>query len=133
MGATDGRIRSTSSELRSRLKASKSAANMRDESQAIRTGFLRLGNLSPRDQIRYYYLALVHRAGERGIRRGAGQTPLEYARELKETWPESEGEIDDITTAFVTARYSSRPLEKSDALTSKQQWRLLRRRLRKPG
>lgn len=128
-----GRIRSTSSELRSRLKASKSAANMRDESQAIRTGFLRLGNLSPRDQIRYYYLALVHRAGERGIRRGAGQTPLEYARELKETWPESEGEIDDITTAFVTARYSSRPLEKSDALTSKQQWRLLRRRLRKPG
>lgn len=128
-----GRIRSTSSELRSRLKASKSAANMRDESQAIRTGFLRLGNLSPRDQIRYYYLALVHRAGERGIRRGVGQTPLEYARELKETWPESEGEIDDITTAFVTARYSSRPLEKSDALTSKQQWRLLRRRLRKPG
>ena len=128
-----GRIRSTSSELRSRLKTPKPAANMRDESQAIRAGFLRLGNLSPRDQIRYYYLALVHRAGERGIRRGAGQTPLEYARELKETWPESEGEIDDITTAFVTARYSSRPLEKSDALTSKQQWRLLRRRLRKPG
>lgn len=128
-----GRIRSTSSELRSRLKTPKPATNMRDESQAIRAGFLRLGNLSPRDQIRYYYLALVHRAGERGIRRGAGQTPLEYARELKETWPESEGEIDDITTAFVTARYSSRPLEKSDALTSKQQWRLLRRRLRKPG
>lgn len=127
------RIRSTGSELRSRLKTPKPAANMHDESQAIRTGFLRLGNLSPRDQIRYYYLALVHRAGERGIRRGAGQTPLEYARELKETWPESEGEIDDITTAFVTARYSSRPLEKSDALTSKQQWRLLRRRLRKPG
>lgn len=128
-----GRIRSAGHDLRSRLRAPEQAAESHIERAKSAPGFFRLGRLSPRDQIRYYYLALVRRAGERGVRRSAGETPLEYVRDLKERWPEAEGEIEEITNAFMEARYSPRPIEKLAARSIKERWQQLKRRLRGRG
>lgn len=127
-----GRIRSAGHELRSRLSAPELAADSRAEKAKSAPGFFRLGRLSPRDQVRYYYLALVRRAGERGVRRSAGETPLEYVSDLKEMWPEAEDEIEEITNAFVEARYSPRPIEKAAARSIKERWQRLKDRLRQP-
>ena len=86
--------------------------------------------LSPREQIRYYYLSIVHRAGERGVPRAENETPLEYARDLKERWPEAQPELDELTQAFVEARYSPQPIDRSAVGRVKEEWRRIRERLR---
>ena len=86
--------------------------------------------LSPREQIRYYYLSIVHRAGERGVPRAENETPLEYARDLKEQWPEAQPELDELTQAFVEARYSPQPIDRSAVGRVKEEWRRIRERLR---
>jgi len=87
-------------------------------------------SLSPREQIRYYYLSIVHRAGERGVRRAENETPLEYVHDLKEQWPEAESELDELTQAFLEARYSPQPIEKSAVTRIKEEWKRIRERLR---
>jgi len=127
------RLRSTGHELRSRLRASEHPADNPNDRQTPRSRLVRPGNLSPRDQIRYYYLALVRRSGERGVRRADGQTPLEFAHDLREKWPEAEEEIEEITGAFVSARYSPQPVERSAAQSIRQRWQQFKRRLRNSG
>lgn len=127
------RLRSTGHELRSRLRASEHPTVNPNDRQASRSRLVRPGNLSPRDQIRYYYLALVRRSGERGVRRADGQTPLEFAHDLREKWPEAEEEIEEITGAFVSARYSPQPVERSAAQSIRHRWQQFKRRLRNSG
>jgi len=126
-----GRVRLTSRQLRARLNAPKATVTTRDESATAGARHRRPGALSPRDQVRYYYLALVHRAGQRGTKRSAGETPLEYARQLRATWPEAEGEIDELTEAFLEARYTPRPVERTTVQSVKQQWQHLKQRLKR--
>lgn len=95
--------------------------------------FLRLNALSPREQIRYFYLSTVKRAGGRGVARAEGETPLEYAADLKQNWPDAEAEIDDLTDAFLRARYSREELEKADVQPVKSQWKQVKSRLRHRG
>ncbi len=128
-----GRVRLARRELRTRLRAAETVVDTPKEGRAAGRGFFRLGALSPRDQIRYYYLALVRRAGERGVQRSAAETPLEYVRDLKMMWPESEEEIEEMTSAFVAARYGRQPVERSAARSMKERWNQLKHRLRKPG
>ncbi len=91
--------------------------------------FLRRGQ-SPREQIRYYYLSTVQRAGERGVRRADNETPLEYVHDLKQQWPDAEVDLEQLTHAFLEARYSPQPLDKSAAGRVKQYWKRVRDRLR---
>lgn len=86
--------------------------------------------LPPREQIRYYYLALLRRAADRGVPRRESKTPLEFSRDLKETWPEAEAELDELTRAFLEARYSPQPVEKERASAVRRLWNDLRLRLR---
>ena len=114
--------------LRERLRGSVAPGNAAPLGPGLRLS--RPRPLSPREQIRYYYLSIVHRAGERGVPRAENETPLEYARDLKEQWPEAEPELDELTQAFVEARYSPQPIDRSAVGRVKEEWQRIRERLR---
>lgn len=95
-----------------------------------RPRFFRLNSLSPRDQIRYYYLSLVRRAGERGVSRRGNETPLEYVQELRDKWPEAEEDLRGLTEGFLDARYGRGPIEKNEVNPIKERWKRLKARMR---
>ncbi|MCA9947142.1 MAG: DUF4129 domain-containing protein [Anaerolineales bacterium] len=93
--------------------------------------FIRLNSLSPREQIRYFYLSTVKRAGDKGVPRQRAETPLEYAQDLKQSWPEAEEDVDALTDAFLEARYGRSPIEKEDVNPVKKRWRQVKSNLRR--
>jgi hypothetical protein len=92
--------------------------------------FLRVNALSPREQVRYFYLAAVRRAGEKGVRRDSGETPLEYAEDLEKSWPEAEQEFETLTHAFLKARYSRQKIAAEEAGLVRRTWQRIRAVLR---
>lgn len=92
--------------------------------------FIRLSALSPRDQLRYFYLTTVERAGQRGVARQQSETPLEFAQDLKKNWPDAEVDVEKLTDAFLQARYSPQPIEAKQVNPIKVHWKRLRARLR---
>ena len=62
-----GRANTLRRDLQARLKVASAASPPQIGLKVTRPRFLRLSALTPREQIRYYYLALVRRAGENGI------------------------------------------------------------------
>ncbi len=88
--------------------------------------FFRLGAASPRDQILYYYLSLVRRAGELGFPRRPAQTPREYEPTLAANLPEAQTETDRLTQAFVEARYSRRSIEANEVRRVRAYWQQMR-------
>ncbi len=92
--------------------------------------FLRVSGLPPREQIRYFYLSTVRRAGEKGVKRPQAGTPLEYAEDLKERWPEAEEGLEAITGAFLKARYSDKEILEEEIAPVKNTWKEVRRELR---
>lgn len=125
-----GRIRSTRRGLQVHLGTSPFTPALPKAALPAKPRFLRLGNLTPREQIRYYYLSLVRRAGERGIARRTGETPLEYAQNLEQAWPDSEADLDELTRAFLEARYSPHTIAGEDVLTVRERWKRLKSRIR---
>ncbi len=93
--------------------------------------FFRLNALSPREQIRYFYLAAVHRAGEKGVTRNKAETPLEFAQDLQQNWPEAQEEITQLTDAFLHARYSPQPVTPEDVNPIKRTWKQIKTTLRR--
>ncbi|VAW31880.1 Permease of the drug/metabolite transporter (DMT) superfamily [hydrothermal vent metagenome] len=93
--------------------------------------FIRLNALTPREQVRYFYLSIVRRAANKGVARQKGKTPLEFAQELKESWPDAEGEVDALTNAFLHARYGRSPIKKEDVNPIKKHWQQLKSNLRR--
>jgi hypothetical protein len=93
--------------------------------------FVRLGGLPPREQIRYFYLSIVRRAGERGVERVSAETPLEFSEDLKGSWPEVEQELGELTDSFLKARYSDDPITKADIPEVKETWKDVRREIKK--
>ncbi|MCA9996573.1 MAG: DUF4129 domain-containing protein [Anaerolineales bacterium] len=89
--------------------------------------FFRLNALPPREQIRYFYLATVKRAEQRGVARAAHQTPSEYAAQLKDNWPDANTDIDDLTTAFLHAQYNHAPVAPETVPPLKAVWQRLKR------
>ncbi len=94
-------------------------------------GFFRLGALNPRQQIRYFYLSTVRRAGERGVKRGVAETPLEFAEDLKDGWPTAKEGVEVLTNAFLKARYTTEPISDDDLPQVKKTWKDVRRQLKK--
>ncbi|MBE2200931.1 MAG: DUF4129 domain-containing protein [Anaerolinea sp.] len=93
--------------------------------------FMRLSALSPRDQIRYFYLVMARRAAEQGCPRHHSATPLEYGRELQEQWPPEQQAIAQLTHAFLEARYSAQPIDSSQVRVVKDTWKRIRGAIRK--
>ncbi len=100
-----GRVRQVSDAIPDRLRGLRPDTVWPAGPDSARRRFLRLNGLSPREQIMYFYLSTVKRAGEQGCR-AAGETPAEYATDLKQHWPDTEMDVDDLTSAFIEARYS---------------------------
>lgn len=92
--------------------------------------FIRLNALSPRDQLRYFYLSTLERAGRRGVARQESETPLEFAQDLKENWPDAEVDVETLTDAFLRAQYSPQPIAAEYVNPVKAHWKRLRARLR---
>lgn len=125
-----GRANQTQQALRLRFRSSK-AEEAAEQGRGSRWRFVRLNSLSPQEQIRYFYLSTVRRASEQGIQRRESETPLEYVQDLKKSWPEAEEDLEDLTGAFIKARYSPRPIEKDEINPVKARWKRVRSRLRK--
>jgi len=93
--------------------------------------FLRLGRLSPREMVQYYFLSTVRRASEAGFRRLPNQTPDEYSRHLRAHLPEVGQDVDTIASAFVEAKYSQHDIDKQYAGRLRSHWQRLKRELRR--
>jgi hypothetical protein len=114
-----------------KLFAVKEVESQPNDGQGSIWRFFRLGALAPREQIRYFYLSTVRRAGEKGVKREAAETPLEYVEDLKDGWPTVEEEVEELTDAFLKARYSDEPITPEDIPEIKESWMDVRRQLKK--
>ncbi|GAB4538434.1 MAG: hypothetical protein Kow0063_26230 [Anaerolineae bacterium] len=84
--------------------------------------FFRLGGLSPRAQVLYYYLSVLQRAARQGFPRQPAQTPLEYRGTLESSLPAAREDMELLTYAFIEARYSQHPVEAEDARRIRMIW-----------
>jgi hypothetical protein len=94
-------------------------------------GWLGLRNLSARDRILYYYLNLLDQAKKHGPSRRGDQTPYEYEPNLKQSVPDVQGEIHDITDIFVRARYSRNRFSDEQAALVKWEWQQIKKALKR--
>jgi hypothetical protein len=94
-----------------------------------RSGWINLRTLPPRQRVYFFYLAMVRRSGEQGLRRGPSQTPSEYAVRLEKSLPIVREDIDSITATFVRARYSRQAVSAKEAGFVKTSWDRIRRAL----
>jgi hypothetical protein len=113
------------------IKFSRPEGDTKSSPSKRRWRFMRVGGLSPRDQLRYFYLSTVRRASDRGVERKSAETPLEFSEDLKEQWPAVEDEVEALTGAFLKARYSDAPITKDDIPGVKDKWKDVRRQIRK--
>lgn len=120
-GGVDRHLRQWSHQLRGRLAGRGGAvAPFR---------FFRLGALSPRERLLYYYLSIVRRAGEQGIPRRRSETPYEYNATLESCLPDARLEMAQLTAAFVEARYSRHEVAPDEARRVQTCWQRVKRAL----
>jgi len=93
-------------------------------------GWISLRRLDARRRVYFFYLAMIRRGGEQGLRREPSQTPSEYAVTLEQALPSAREDIDAITTAFVQARYSRQDVNAEEADYVKATWERIRHALR---
>ena len=117
-------------ELRQSLRLPRRAREEAEETAVSPWRFVRVNALSPREQIRYFYLSVVRRAGDKGVMRGPSETPLEYIQDLTSEWPEEADDISQLTDAFLEARYAARPIEKTRADAVKGTWKQVKASIR---
>lgn len=92
--------------------------------------FFRLGVLSPRERVLYYYLSILRRAGKQGFPRRRAQTPREYYEALEPNLPQAQGEMEALTQAFVEARYSQHEVESEQDRRVRAHWERIKAALR---
>lgn len=117
-------------EVRQRLRSQPAPSASESSASPPPWGYVRLSGLAPREQIRFFYLAAVRRARERGVPREESETPLEFAQDLKANWPEAEGQVETLTDAFLAARYSRQDIDETEAGMAKRTWQQVRASLR---
>jgi hypothetical protein len=92
--------------------------------------FINPRKLSPRQQVQFFYLAMLRRSGERGYPRQAAQTPYEYARTLEGQLPEVDEDITGLTDEFVEARYSRHEIITEKVGLVRRYWERIKRALK---
>ncbi len=80
------------------------------------------GEPDTRRAIRAIYQALLAAAGERGLPRARGQTPIEYRNRLGELFPNAPGALDTVTDEYVQARYNPDVPTVEQAERARQAW-----------
>ncbi|HID51447.1 MAG TPA: DUF4129 domain-containing protein [Anaerolineae bacterium] len=115
--------------VRQRLQQEKKTGEKKEGKRPFR--FIRINGLTPRQQIRYFYLSTVKRASSRGVEREESETPLEFMADLQENWPEASEELDALTDAFLQARYGRHSLSQEDVQRVKKRWQSVKGALKK--
>ena len=92
---------------------------------------LRLGRLSPRELVRYYYLSTVRRASKAGVRRQPSQTPAEFKTRLTDALPEVDEDLGTLTASFEEAKYSTHPVDRQYAMGLRPHWERVRQALQR--
>lgn len=93
--------------------------------------WLRLGALSPRELLLYFYLSVARRAAEGGLPRARHQTAREYTKGLGDALPTADPDLDTLTHAFEDARYSAHTIQREDTQAPRQSWERLRKIIRR--
>jgi len=109
-------------------RAVRRPVDLRERSQRGR--FFRLGALSPRERVLYYYLSILRRAGRLGYPRRPPETPYEYDSSLEPHLREAHQEMDALTDAFVEARYSQHAVESARSRLVRGDWKRVKAALR---
>ncbi len=95
--------------------------------------FVNLKKLSPRERVLFYYLALIRRAGEKGLPRHPSETPREYTKSLQARISPDETTstilLNSITDEFIEARYSNHPIPPEKATLVQAYWQRLQKTL----
>ena len=73
--------------------------------------------------VRQMYARLLLLAGRAGYPRKPQQTPTEYMRVLSSALPSLKGELADITSAYIEARYGSKPASSGAVQAAATAWR----------
>jgi len=118
-------------EVQSRVARRLAQPRAQGEPSSLPSRFFFPGRLPPRELIRYFYLSMSRRAAQAGRPREPSQTPHEYLTNLDQHFPDLEPDLTGLTGAFVTARYSRRPIEEEDAAAAKPLWQRIKARLRR--
>jgi hypothetical protein len=92
---------------------------------------IHVGSLPPAARIRYFYLSTLQNAARRGLVRPPHKTPLEFGQDLTGQWPDAEVDLQELTEAFLAARYDRRTIPADRARAVQQIWRRALRSLRK--
>lgn len=87
--------------------------------------FLPLDGEPERRAIRELYQALLGEASDAGYGRPQGQTPAEYLATLRGWAPEADGPLQELTQAYVAARYSTTPIDAAQVERACQAWRAI--------
>ncbi len=90
----------------------------------------RLGALSSRERILYYYWSILRRAQRSGLARRPPETPYEYHASLGPHIPQVEQEMGRLTDAFLEARYSGHRLESGEDRHVRGDWQRVKTALR---
>jgi hypothetical protein len=98
---------------------------------ASRSGWFSRHSNSPQRRIIRYYLNIIQQAGRKGTQRRQWQTPNEFEPELSHTAPEAEQEIQDLTKAFIQARYGPNEANEAHASSVQRWWQRIKRVLRR--
>jgi hypothetical protein len=80
------------------------------------------GEIQPRREVRAIYQMFLKAAIERGQPRQPGQTPHEYEHTWAATLPEGQRALNDLTKAYLQARYAPDPLELQEVEYARRAW-----------
>ena len=90
---------------------------------------LSLRRLSIRARLRYYYVSFRALSVRRGFARVPSATPLEYGETLAGQLPEAASDVQQLTAAFLEARYSVHTLTDETEREARAAWRRVIRTL----
>lgn len=93
-------------------------------------GFVNVRRMSPRQQVVFFYLALLRRGSQQGYNRPASQTPYEYASWLTGALPEVSEDVSSMTAEFVEARYSAHEIAPARVSQVRRYWEHIKAALR---
>lgn len=95
--------------------------------------YINPNRMTPNQQIVFFYLSMLRRAGEAGIGRKSWETPYEFARHLQLNMPDEKNHVSTITDAFMEARYSQHEISSEFSATVRAMWIRLTGILRRIG
>lgn len=110
--------------------AIRSVADRRRRAAIAPWHYISLRRLSPRDRVRFFYLAMIRRASDSVSPRRPAETPFEYESKLAAQLPPTHDDIASLTAAFVEARYSRHEITSQSAKSARDHWENIRRALR---